>query len=124
MNIAIILTIGRDDSLADTILDGMHQLPDVVFRTSDQEGFFDFAKTADLILLIYGKKKTDVELAERIGRWDKTVFMNITKLTPGHIMVVTPQNISVCIQTQTDCALTLLQPVTITLAPPRHSVCP
>src|SRR3989344_4394385 len=76
MNIAIILTIGRDDSLADTILDGMHQVPDVVFRTSDQEVFFDFAKTADLILLIYGKKKTDVELAERIGRWDKTVFID------------------------------------------------
>ncbi|MEK7615666.1 MAG: hypothetical protein AAB420_00490 [Patescibacteria group bacterium] len=76
MKIGIIMALGRDDSLADILIDGFRQISDVELRTSEQEGFFEFATTADLILLVYGKKKTDAELAEKIGRWDRTVFID------------------------------------------------
>lgn len=93
LNIAVIPTRGRGDTLADTICDGLLQLEregEVSFRIADeidshlpledhclpQGSFIDYASHADLILLFYGKKKTDTELAARIGRWERTCFLD------------------------------------------------
>src|SRR3989344_9232822 len=94
IKIGIIMPIGRDDTLIDDLIDGMINLADtsrkIEFRVSsaasllkgikryvlDRRSFVEFGKKADLILLSYGKKGTDVYLAEEIGRWDRTMFID------------------------------------------------
>jgi len=87
--IAAILPLGgKNDTLADTLLDGMRWLQReghaITFHTSapfdsfngvdyepnrlEQDAFAAYAQLAKLIILFYGKKGTDIALAERIGR--------------------------------------------------------
>ena len=94
MKIAVIMPVGRDDTLIDCLIDGLINLDSplhkVEFQVSsvasllrgieqyvlDRRSFVEFGKGADLILLSYGKKRTDLDLAEEIGRWDRTFFID------------------------------------------------
>ena len=102
--IAVVTPIEHSDFLTDTVLHGLSDLkkehptlsffyPDD-FPTADpypfaaDKGFLKdvrlprreleaFAKTADLVILCYGKgDTTDVALVERIGGWQKTVYID------------------------------------------------
>lgn len=92
--IAIIVPLGRGDSITDTVLDGLIEMAghrEVIFKTStfldsyvagandsilDRNDFIRFARDADLIFLFYGKKVTDIPLASEIGMWEKTLFFD------------------------------------------------
>ena len=81
--IAIIIPSQGEDYLKSTVLDGLSQLSregHVEFRVSSilkKDEFADYACVADLILIIWwGKKKFDLELVERINRWERTVFID------------------------------------------------
>lgn len=92
--IAIITPTRRWDYLVNTILDGLLQLSkenkDLQFYVSSErfeylplqkrilsrEQFTDFARSADLVFLMWGKKETDFELAREINQWHKTIFID------------------------------------------------
>lgn len=98
MKIAFIPPKVRSEYLTNTVLDGllwlMHDdreysdielaLPpdeylcpyDISPYRLDKESFQKFAATADLIIFTCGKNTTNQELANKIGRWDKTVFVD------------------------------------------------
>lgn len=103
MKIAVITPKSKNDYLCDTILDGLLDLG-IEFKISSHYStslptslsvrdhflsryeFKEFAHTADLIILCWGKtvKKfrffnyvnTDYKTAERISKWNKTVFLD------------------------------------------------
>lgn len=84
----------RPDGLARTIFDGLIDLNQtgstIDFKIASQfdynlplaehclarDQFITFAKSADLILLFWGKDGTDLALAELINRWDKTIYLD------------------------------------------------
>jgi len=84
----------RPDGLARTIFDGLLALNQagstIDFKLSSQfdydlplaeyclvrDQFVNFAKSADLIFLIWGKDGTDLALAELINCWDKTIYLD------------------------------------------------
>ena len=75
MKIALIMPKNRVDYLAKTILDGLYSL--------EKEGLLALTKNyteADLIFLFWGKGDMDFKLAEDIGRWGKTVFIDGSEL--------------------------------------------
>ncbi len=93
--IAVITPIKKQDYLCDTIIDGLITLqqgnPELSFRFSsdypcrtnnikdkilDKDDFTSFAKSADLIFLVWGKKNTNTKLAQKIGQWKKIVFID------------------------------------------------
>ncbi len=93
--IAVILPVGKPDYLANTVLDGLIDLgTGVEFKTTenypapfsldayilDEEKFISYASDADLIILCWGKGVTNYVLAEKIGKWEKTVFVDGSEL--------------------------------------------
>ncbi len=95
--IAVITPINKSDYLANTVLDGLIELTSVgelEFRMTgnyptpfevnsyvlSDEDFIEYAKSADLIILAWGKKSTNYALAEKIGMWNKTVFVDGSEL--------------------------------------------
>jgi len=84
----------RPDGLARTIFDGIlainHAGSNIDFKLSNKfdynlpldehylsrDLFISFAKTADLIFIIWGKDGTDIDLAEEINCWDKTIYID------------------------------------------------
>ncbi len=91
--VAVITPINKPDYLANTVLDGLIDLG-LEFKVTDNypapfsleprmlgEGeFISYAQTADLIILSWGKGSTNFALAEKINRWDKTVFVDGSEL--------------------------------------------
>ena len=101
MKIAIIAPKEKDDYLLNDCLDGFFQLKkersDLVVRISQglihpfpkdaiaaielpEEEFIDFARSTDIIILTQRKGGTDFALAEKIGVWEKTVFLDGSEL--------------------------------------------
>ncbi|MEN9913155.1 MAG: hypothetical protein RLY66_563 [Candidatus Parcubacteria bacterium] len=103
MKIAFIPPKVRSEYLTNTVLDGILQhmrdgdsayhdielaLPpeeylcpyDLSPYRLDEVSFERFAATADLIIFTCGKNTTNQELANKIGRWDKTVFIDGSEL--------------------------------------------
>jgi len=98
--IAIISPTEASDVLADTIFDGLLRLkkkfPELSFCLPREhsyttplqlsqyevstEDFVRYAQNADLIFLIYGKRFTNFPLAEKISRWDKTIYIDGAEL--------------------------------------------
>ena len=95
IKIAFIPPIGKSDYLANTIIDGIlwlklegkdielalpaYEYPcpyDILPYKISDDRFTGFADAADLIILAGGKNATNHALAEKIGRWDKTVFID------------------------------------------------
>ena len=94
MKIALIAPINKEDYLTNTVIDGLMDLhtesADYICRISSScntylpikdwclqdDAFIRFAGEADIIILCWGKNTTDYALAEKIGRWDKTVFVD------------------------------------------------
>jgi hypothetical protein len=88
--IAVIPPINKPDYTANTILDGLINLgSEVEFKTLanptpfsidkyilPEKDFIDYAQKADLIILCWGKNSTNVSVAEKIGKWEKTVFVD------------------------------------------------
>ncbi len=94
--IAIICPQLASDVLADTIFDGLlelskegHQIDFVIPKEQmysspidlkknvvPETDFITYAKTADIILLMQSKRGTNYALAEKIGRWNRTVFID------------------------------------------------
>src|SRR3989338_8360512 len=52
-----------------------HPFPAIEYALPKKE-FIEFAKNADLILLFWCKKDTDSKLAEEIGEWNKTAYVD------------------------------------------------
>ena len=93
MKIAVINS-NSPDGLARTIFDGLLELQkqekDLQFSLSakfdyilplkenilPKDEFINFARQADVIFLIWGKGGADYNLAERIGKWEKTIFID------------------------------------------------
>jgi len=102
--IAVITPLNKEDYLANTILDGLISLQNegnnLEFFISSlypsrripikkeliltRKEFIGFANQADIIFLIWGKDNTDFSLARKIGRWEKTVFIDGSE--PGNNM--------------------------------------
>ena len=109
MDIAIIPPLVRSDYLTNTVLDGLMELAaaggekgssgggssalrlalppyeylcpyDLTGFRLNEHDFMGFARSADLIIFTNGKNTTNYELAERIGRWDKTAFVDGSEL--------------------------------------------
>lgn len=98
--IAIIGPTEASDVLADTIFDGLLTLQKIFSELSfyipkehnyisplqlsghelSNEDFVEYAQTADLIFLIFSKRFTNFALAEKIGRWDKTIYIDGSEL--------------------------------------------
>lgn len=96
MKIAIIPPTEHSDYLLTTILDGVLDLQtegvaieckfikgyphyfakEAIACELDYEQFLAYAKSADVIFLAYRYKETDLKTAEKINRWDKTVFID------------------------------------------------
>ncbi len=99
MKIAFIPPKKRSEYLTNTVLDGLLWLKragegptsgielalppeeylcpyDISPYILNQTEFDTFAQSADLIILTFGKNTTNYELAEKIGCWDKTVFID------------------------------------------------
>ena len=93
MRIAIIPTLGRGDTLAETVCDGLIQLErngELEFRLASEmekrlllddhilstKEFATFARSADLLFLFYSKKKTNTDLVDHLGLWEKTCFFD------------------------------------------------
>ena len=92
--IAVITPLSKADGLADTILDGLMSLersgrisrfmvsspyPRIIplpDKQLERRSFKELARAADFIFLIWGKANTDFQLAEEIGEWRKTVFID------------------------------------------------
>ena len=93
--IAVIPPVGKSDYLANTVIDGLIQLaPEVEFKTlgnfpnpfsiedtilTDAQ-FTEYAAHADLLVLCWGKESTNYAFAEKIGRWDATIFIDGSEL--------------------------------------------
>ncbi|HBM45763.1 MAG: hypothetical protein UT05_C0002G0079 [Parcubacteria group bacterium GW2011_GWF2_38_76] len=91
-----VINPGIADGLARTILDGLVSLTkrdsSVSFKyantfpyaiegleenqSKDKKDFIDFAKEANLIFFIWAKRDMDIGLANEIGLWDKTIFID------------------------------------------------
>ncbi len=93
--IAVIPPLGRPDYLANTILDGLIDLgAEVEFKTLGnyptpfpidayilgESDFLSYAEKADLIILCWGKGATNYALPEKLGKWEKTVFVDGSEL--------------------------------------------
>ncbi len=98
--IAIISPTEASDVLADTIFDGLLTLrktfPELSFyipkehnyitplHLSDHElsteDFVRYAESADLIFLMFSKRFTNFALAEKINRWNKTIYIDGSEL--------------------------------------------
>lgn len=96
LRIAVITPLNKEDYLANSILDGLMSLQKegkiLEFFISSiypsqrisikkeliltRKEFIGFAKQADIIFFIWGKKNTDFNLARKTGRWEKTVFID------------------------------------------------
>ncbi len=94
--IAVITPLNKEDYLANTILDGLISLQNKGYNLQffisslypsgripikqelilTRRKFICFANQADIILLIWGKNNTDFNLADKIGKWNKTVFID------------------------------------------------
>ncbi len=94
--IAVILPFEARDVLCDTVIDGLLNLYEqdksleirfpswYIYPTDlnikpfliDENDFIDFANDADLIILIFGKRGTNIALAEKINHFNKTVFID------------------------------------------------
>jgi hypothetical protein len=98
MKIAVILPIAKSDYLANTVLDGLIDLQteqndlDFIVTTNfpspfdlkkyerNENDFMEYVKSADMIILCWGKGATNLILAEKINRWDVTVFVDGSEL--------------------------------------------
>lgn len=88
MKIAVITPINKKDYLTNTVLDGLSQLPHEykVSNFTKESEFIDYARLSDLIIFCWGKTvkrwkfftqvNTNYRLAEKIDKWDKTVFVD------------------------------------------------
>ena len=94
MKIAILTPQNKNDYMTDTMLDGLIWLKkesnnlefclpkdyptdlDVSAFRKEEEGFYNFAQVADIIFFMWGKNNTDYDLANKINRFDKTVFID------------------------------------------------
>ncbi len=95
--IAVVAPTERDDFYCDTVLDGLGGLvtehPELTFRYAEhyphpfgkeftrrfslpKKEFFDFAKSADMVVLSYGKYGTDYALVDELNAWEKTVYVD------------------------------------------------
>ncbi|MEK9131686.1 MAG: hypothetical protein AAB447_02125 [Patescibacteria group bacterium] len=101
-SIAIILPVRQADYLVNTVLDGFLCLEkiqkELEIKVTDQypspfdlsthilseDDFVAYAKEADLILLVWGKHATNYALAERINKWDKTIFIDGSECGKDH----------------------------------------
>jgi hypothetical protein len=84
----------QSDYLANTVLDGLIALSpvmlgldfkvtreypspfDLSLHTLSENEFVEYARKADIVLLVWGKKATRFKLAEEIGMWNKTIFID------------------------------------------------
>lgn len=98
MKIAVILPIAKADYMANTVLDGLIDLQaeqvdvDFVVTTNfpspfdlkkyekNEGDFIEYANTADIIILCWGKGTTNLALADKINKWYKTVFVDGSEL--------------------------------------------
>lgn len=101
MKIATIAPKEKDDYLLNDCIDGLFELckenKDLTVRISSgfvhpfsvekirgielvEKDFIDFARTADIIILVQRKGGTNFELADKIGSWEKTVFLDGSEL--------------------------------------------
>src|SRR5574343_359825 len=98
MNIAVILPKGKSDYLGYTVLDGLMELQktemNLKFHTTsnfpspfdlskyekNDDDFIEYAKSVEMIILVWGKNSTNIDLAEKINRWDKVVFIDGSEL--------------------------------------------
>lgn len=113
MKIAVIAPKEKDDYLLNDLLDGLFQVgkekADLVVRISkgfihpfphelikavelDEKEFFEFAGEADIIVLAQRKDGTNFELAEKIGLWHKTVFLDGSELGKNRRLDFSIQN--------------------------------
>lgn len=94
IKIALITPLHKIDYLAETVIDGLLRLreegivdfyvsspypskyPEVGRLILAEDDFVDFAENADLVLLLWGKSCTNLKLAEKIGKWSKTVYID------------------------------------------------
>lgn len=95
--VAVVTPTERDDFYCDTVLDGLGLLskeyPGLIFRYANhyphpferaftdtfglsKNDFVDFARSADIVILSYGKYGTDTALIDALGVWDKTVYVD------------------------------------------------
>lgn len=90
MKIALITPKHKNDYLTDTVIDGLLDLgvhtcayssdyttalPIAPWKMAHAE-FVKFAREADVIFLFWGKGNTDDELAQEIGEWKKTIYID------------------------------------------------
>ncbi|MFA6459162.1 MAG: glycosyltransferase [Candidatus Paceibacterota bacterium] len=98
MKIALITPLYKEDYLTNTVIDGLSALKgdgagneiryssdyksylDITSWYAEKDDFISFAKSADVIIFCNGKGNTDYDTAEKIGRWDKTVFVDGSEL--------------------------------------------
>ncbi len=98
LNIAVITPEYKNDYLTDTILDGLLSLTSegggINFKLTagyitdlnvakyilNNDQFEAYAATADLIFFCWGKNNTNKKLAEKINRWEKTIFIDGSEL--------------------------------------------
>ncbi len=98
MKIALITPIHKEDYLTNTVIDGLFALqgedPSLTVAYSsnystylpikswhlDMQKFVEYAESADLIIFCWGKGNTDFENAQKIGRWNKTLFIDGSEL--------------------------------------------
>lgn len=98
LSIAVILPINQADYLGNTILDGLLELSragtkvdfkvtggypspfDLSSYVLSEDDFIVYAGKADLVFLVWGKRATNYALAEKINKWDKTVFVDGSEL--------------------------------------------
>lgn len=99
--VALIAPEGKNDYLLNNCLDGLFELqktnPDLVFKISpnfvhslpkdlvqaielSRGEFIKFAREADLVVLAQRKDGTNFKLAEEVGAWSKTVFLDGSEL--------------------------------------------
>lgn len=98
--VAVITPTEKLEYLTETVIDGLFRLmtdrypiqpafclegykseyPAVAGYALARSQFLEFAKDADLIFLLWGKGCTNFKLAEEIGRWDRTVFLDGSEL--------------------------------------------
>ncbi len=99
MKIAFIPPINKSDYLANTVIDGIlwqkkegsdfeFKIPDYLYpcpydlklyKLAENE-FADFAQSADLVVLAWGKNATNYDLAGKINKWNKTIFIDGSEL--------------------------------------------
>ncbi len=94
MKIALITPKQKNDYLTDTILDGLLSVQNIEFvyssnyetallvkdRNIGRADFMEYTRSADLILFFWGKNNTDLELANEVNRWNKTIYIDGSEL--------------------------------------------